>query len=269
VDLDRLSHHDQGMDQPVAAAARRRSVVAVLGILVAVAAPACTGDGGSPSPGSGAVVTGSTQSGSTPTATGPASCRPVPGQSTTNDGSGDFAPLPPGGRGKSEIPEYPSGSTDEILSHHEAFAVLQVVSRGGPAAIADPRLFGARPSRPHPPPGTGESDFEVIRPARFAVVRPLKGTIPDCLDLDVPGGTVGSLSSDGFAPAFGVGDRMLAFVNLHDDRGAPAPWVNIMLVADEHGLVTLPFGAHDRLNVDTWVPSAAALSPPPGRPARS
>ncbi|MCA1846136.1 MAG: hypothetical protein LC792_23685 [Actinobacteria bacterium] len=143
-----------------------------------------------------------------------------------------------------------------------------MVSRGVPTAIGDPGKFGARPSRQHPPPGAGESDFEVIRPARFAVVRQLKGSIPDCLDLDVPGGTVGSVSSDGFAPAFGVGDRMLAFVILHDDTGNPAPWANLMLLADKNGLVTLPFGAQDRLNIDTWVPSAAALSPPQGSPAK-
>jgi hypothetical protein len=136
-----------------------------------------------------------------------------------------------------------------------------VVSRGVPTAIADPRTFGARPSRAHPPPGTDPNDFEVIRPTRFAVVRQLKGSIPDCLDLDVPGGTVGSISSDGFAPAFGVGDRMLAFVTLHDDSGGPTPWVNLMLLADKNGLVTLPFGGRDRLNLDTWIPSATALAP--------
>jgi hypothetical protein len=156
---------------------------------------------------------------------------------------------------------FSNGSSDELLQYYEAFAVLQVVSRGVPTAIADPGVFGARPSRQHPPPGTGENDFEVIRPARFAVVRQLKGSIPDCLDLDVPGGTVESISSSGFAPAFGVGDRMLAFVSLHDDTGAPAPWVNLLLPDDKDGLVTLPFGGRDRLNIDTWVPSALALAP--------
>ena len=61
---------------------------------------------------------------------------------------------------------------------------------------------------------------------------------------------------------------MLAFFSLHDDTGSPTPWVSLMLRADKNGLVTLPFGAGDRLNVDTWVPSAPALSPPPGRPGK-
>jgi hypothetical protein len=234
------------------------AVAAVVALVVGLAG--CTNDRTSPPAENGIAVTGSTQMGSTPTATGPASCRPAPGQSVTDDGIADFSPLPPGGRGKSGGPDlFSGGPSDQLLRQWEAFAVLQVVSRGIPTAIADPREFGARPSRQHPPPGPGESDFEVIRPTRFAVVRPLKGSIPDCLDLDVPGGTVGSVSSDGFAPAFGVGDRMLAFFMLHDDSGAPAPWANIMLLADKNGLVTLPFGDRDRLNVDTWVPSDVAL----------
>jgi hypothetical protein len=151
-----------------------------------------------------------------------------------------------------------------LLRYYEAFAVLQVVSRGVPTAIADPGTFGARPSQAHPPPGEGQDDFEVIRPTRFGIVRQLKGTLPACLDLDVPGGTVGSVRSDGFAPAFGIGDRTLAFFS-YDDTGSPTPWASLMLLADSNGLVSLPFGGHDRLNVDTWAPSAAALSPPPGR----
>jgi len=111
--------------------------------------------------------------------------------------------------------DYSAASTDEQLRAQQAFAFIQVVSRSVPTAIADPHTFGARPSQPHPPPGAGDPDFEIVRPTRFRVVRQLKGALPGCLDLDVPGGTVGALSSDGFAPAFGVGDRMLAFFTVH------------------------------------------------------
>ena len=163
----------------VTASTRGGSVVAAVSVaVVMMGVIACTGDRSSPSTGSGSVVTGSTQAGSTPTATGPVLCGPAPGQSVTDDGSGDFAPLPPGGRGRSGGPDlFSSGSSDELLRLYEAFAVLRVVSRGVPTAIADPHTFGARPSRQHPPPG-GPDDFEVIRPTRFAVVRQLKGSIP-------------------------------------------------------------------------------------------
>jgi hypothetical protein len=184
----------------------------------------------------------------------------------SDDGSSDFTVLPPGGRSKSGVGDYASGSTDELLQLYQGFAVIQVVSRGVPTAIADPGTYGARPSSSHPPPGNGASDFEVIRPARFAVVRQLKGSIPACLDLDVPGGTAGLFSSNGFAPAFGVGDQMLALLQTHDDAGAPTPWAWALLRADKNGMLTLPFGDHDLLNVNTWTPTALALSPPPPLP---
>jgi hypothetical protein len=53
---------------------------------------------------------------------------------------------------------------------------------------------------------------------------------------------------------------MLAFFTTEDSTGTPTPWANLILLADHNGEVTLPFGGLDRFNVDTWAPSASALS---------
>jgi hypothetical protein len=192
-----------------------------------------------------------------------------PGVSAQTDtGSHDNQPLAPNGRGVSASGGYAAGSTSELLSGADGVAVLRVVSRGAPTAAADTGMDNAkgaaRKPLPHQPaPATG-SNFIVLRPARFVVVRNLKGAVVSgCLDLEVPGGSTGSLEVDSseFPPQFAPGDQMLALFETHDDHGQPtAPYATELFRADRDGSLTLPFGGHEQVNLNTWNPT---IGPPP------
>jgi hypothetical protein len=145
---------------------------------------------------------------------------------------------------------------------------LTVVSRGPATAVAGDG-YGAYPSTAHEPPGSDPGDWSLIRPARFAVTRVLKGSLPECVDLDVPGGSSPDFVQQGGGepPPFGVGARMLAFfLAAHADDGSvvaaprrPSPpkevppftaW--LILVAPDGTAQIL--GGSETINVDTWTP---------------
>lgn len=196
-------------------------------------------------------------------------CAPRAGQ--TDDGSGDTAPLPPGGRGRDAINDFIGSPTPEVLGGNDAVAVLRVVSRGAPIAAADDQRGGARQSMPRRPPEEGAQWFTVVRPMRLEVVRELKGSLPKCLDLDVPGGTSGefSESSNVFPRQGAPGDRLLAFFATRDARGPIVPFAMAMWRADEEGWLTLPFGDGERVDLETWNPEIReprkGPPPPPGQ----
>lgn len=180
-------------------------------------------------------------------------CPPAPGQSTTDDGSADTTPLVPGALGRSGHGDPGGGeppTTAQILASYDAVAVLTVVSRGPVTAVAGGG-YGARPSIAHEPPGSDPGDWSLIRPARFSVTRVLKGSLPQCMDLDVPGGSSPDFAQhvEGDPPPFGVRDRAIAFVNAAHGSEPLTAWLT--LVAPD-GTVQIPFGDHETINVDTW-----------------
>lgn len=72
-------------------------------------------------------------------------CAPREGQ--TDDGSGDTAPLPPGGRRSDAVTDWFARPTPEALGANDAVAVLRVVSRDAPIAAAYDERGGARRRR--------------------------------------------------------------------------------------------------------------------------
>ena len=185
-------------------------------------------------------------------------CPPAPGQ--TDAGDHDTDPPAPGGQGAADSVDYAPVGTARYLQAYEAVAVVQVVSRAGGTAAPDDHQLGARPSRPHaaPDPATAARDgFKVVRPARLAVTRLLKGELSACLELDVPGGTAGlyQYHASQFPDRFSPGDKMLGLFSTHDEQGIGVPaYAQTLLKADPDGNLTLPFGDHDHINVNTWTP---------------
>jgi hypothetical protein len=159
--------------------------------------------------------------------------------------------------------------TGQYLSAYDAIAVVQVVSRGGGVAGPDDHQLGARPRSPHTAPAAADAardGFKVLRPTRFAVTRLLKGQLPPCLDLDVPGGTAGNYPyhSSQFPARFSPGDRMLGLFFTQDRPGhAVPPYAQALLLADSTGHLTLPFGDHDRIDINIWAPPAPEPYGPP------
>ena len=191
-------------------------------------------------------------------------CPPADGPS--DDGLTDTAPLPAGGRDADVIFESMFGTTTELLQSQDSLAVLTVVSRRPPVAVGAPRNhgFGAWPSGPHATPapdGPGADNFAVVRPARLALTRTIAGSVPDCLDLDVPGGTAGAFRFDlaEFPATFAAGDRVLAFVR----RDGDLTWAGSMWKAGEDGSLTLPTTEREVVDLDTWAPELPPPLPPP------
>lgn len=186
-------------------------------------------------------------------AAGRTDCPPAAGQ--TDTGSNDTAPIPPGGQGASSEAAWSSGPTAELLGGSDAVAVLRVVSRAAPLPALDDGQPNAGPSAPHAPPKAG-SPFTVVRPTRLAVVRQLKGSLPQCLDLDIPGGTAGTFTkTDSRFPAqLAPDDQLLGLIATQDDKGPTAPYATALFLADRDGWLTLPFGDRERVNVNTWKP---------------
>jgi hypothetical protein len=190
-------------------------------------------------------------------------CPPKAGQ--IDVGAHDRDQPLPGGSGKSFNLDFMPVGTAQSLSSYEEIAVVQVISRDAPVAAADTGHLGARKSVVHPPPPADVAPpFQVFRPARVVTLRQLKGTVDTCLDLDVPGGTSRRFQEGNylFPDTFAPGDKMLALFSDNDTPGTRiAPYAQMLLKAAPGGSVTLPFGDHDHINVNTWNPPP--YSPPP------
>jgi hypothetical protein len=116
----------------------------------------------------------------------------------------------------------------------------------------------------------------VLRPTRLAVIRPLKGQLPPCLDLDIPGGTAGNSQyhPSQFPARFAPGDEMLGLFSTHDQPGTSIPpYAQALLLAGSTGHLTLPFGDNDRIDINTWTPPTPEpwspttyTQPPPSQP---
>ena len=176
----------------------------------------------------------------------------------SDSGAADF--VDPGPGGVSEVRHTEENqkvrSTPEALSGMDSVAVLGVVSRRGPIGVdrvAGVRRPGAVRSTPSPTAHPGDTDIDVVRPARFTLVRTIKGSVPSCLDLDVPGGTFGKARQENsrFPQNFKRGDRMLA---IFADTETPS-FAIALYPADKDGNLTLPFGAEERVNLNTWSPA--------------
>lgn len=203
----------------------------------------------------------------TRSAAGQTDCPPAAGQ--TDTGSNDTAPRPPGGQWSDSVVDFNRGPTAETLGGTDAVAVLRVVSRAEAVAAAEAEEPNARPSAPHERPKAG-SQFTVLRPARLAVVRQLKGSLPQCLDLDVPGGRAGMFTKTGsqFPAQLAPGDQLLGLIATQDEKGPTAPYATALFRADRDGWLTLPFGDRERVNVNTWEPEIREPqkpTPPPGK----
>jgi hypothetical protein len=175
-------------------------------------------------------------------------CPVQPGALDPSDaGTGDFADPGEGGLIQKDNPEQQKPqSTEEALAYMDLVGVLEVVSRRAPVAAG--RVDG------RPRTGAIPSTQVSAAPGRTDVdiVRPIKGSFPSqCLDLDVPGGTVGKLrhETSRFPEKFKKGDRVLAI-------SAADPFNTVyMYLADKDGWLTLPFGDMERVNVNTWSPT--------------
>lgn len=194
-------------------------------------------------------------------------CPPAAGHA--DKGENDTAPPAPGGQGAADSMDYAPVNTGQYLQAYEALAVVQVVSRAGGTAGPNDHRLGARPSglRTAPDPAIAARDgFKVLRPTRFAVIRQLKGQLNPCLDLDVPGGTAGLFQyrSSQFPARYGSGDKLLGLFSTHDQPGTTVTaYAQTLLKADSDGNLTLPFGDHETINVNTWTPPPAGPPPPP------
>jgi hypothetical protein len=200
------------------------------------------------------------------TPSAPPNCTPVVGH--TDAGANDTASLPPGGFAVNSSTDYIPGSTAQFLQGYEVIAVLKVISRAAPQPVAADNQIGARPASSHASSiatdQMGYPHFKVIRTTRLAVLRNLKGALASCQDLDIPGGTSGKYRMDDpqFPATFAPGDELLGLFSTHDNA-APgqsvtvAPYAQILLRAAPDGSLTLPFGDHDQINVNTWNPPSS------------
>lgn len=201
--------------------------------------------------------------------------KPGCSQAAGQNDAGDHDTDPPAsaGQGGADSVDYAPVHTGQYLEGYEAVAVVQVVSRAGGMASADDHQLGARPFGPQTAPAAATAareGFKVLRPTRLAVIRLLKGQLPPCLDLDVPGGTAGlyQYHASQFPAAFGPGDKMLGLFSTHDQPGPTVPaYAQTLLKADPDGNLTLPFGDRDQINVNTWTPPPS--QPPPSQPPPS
>jgi hypothetical protein len=202
-----------------------------------------------------------------PQAAGPcqASQDAVPGDRSVNDD-----PKASGGTSSFGLSSGAAGSTDELLAQTRHVAVLEVVGRDLPVARSGPGYPNAVTIGGSYPRGD-ESDSsvrDIVRPVRFRVTRVLKGTLPECLALDVPGGRAGTHRSlvDTMPRVITPGDTVLAFL---DDEmgGVRVPlYATELLKAAKDGTVRLPFGSQPVVDLDTWTLSDEARTPPT-RPA--
>lgn len=185
----------------------------------------------------------------------------------------DDRPPSPGGRSTSASGQFAPGSADDRLAGAEFLAVLRVVDRGEPRQKGPSLRFGARQ------PGDGkdaERDADlagsplrsvprVVRPILFRAEQALKGVVPRCLLLEVPGGSAGDVTEETgglFPHRLRVGDRVLAFLTTGDVGGAPVPlWSSLMLAVSPEGIVRFPFDG-TTVDLDTFELSARAKRPP-------
>lgn len=176
-------------------------------------------------------------------------------------------PPAPGALGKSSEDALSAGTTGDHVSGYDAIAVVRVVARQHPIAVAAAQGGpAARPSGKYGPPGPGPWDFDVVRPATLQVVRQIKGTVGGpCLSLDIPGGNTSSrvVHESEFPARFGVGDTMLGFFMKERPSATTAAIATLLLTADGQGTVRIPFAGLEQVNVYTWAPPAPS---PPGPP---
>ena len=180
----------------------------------------------------------------------------------------------------SEMADYADVPVDESLAPYAAISVLRVTDREHPQMlpgktnmayrVSDAAAIAATPDSPRGP----EANFHIARPITFATDRAIKGDVGPCNTLMVPGGTAkdkGGVDraaiSSMFPDKLKVGDRVLALWWSPPGAGQPSLVVATMLLADGNGVVTLPFGTDQKLNVDTYQPSAVVLRAPVSAPA--
>ena len=112
-------------------------------------------------------------------ASGAGSC-PRQFQAAGDPSANDVASAP---QGDATTSDFVPGTTDQVLQNWPAVAVVRVVSR------ASARYDSTADQSTAQAPGRGHGSGGTVRPTQFAVERRLKGDPPDCLTLDVPGGT--------------------------------------------------------------------------------
>lgn len=186
----------------------------------------------------------------------------TPGAASTDpsvaNGSVDVAP--PGSRTTVVQGDFAAQNSVQFLSAFPAIGVVEVVARDKPVALASSQYFAVATERALAQPRANlavQEYFAVVRPAAFQVVETVRGTLPECLDLAVPGGSVGDFTErNGAFPArFAVGDRLLALF-----EQARPPRVSFLFPARQDGNFLLPFG-EKVVNAATWEPPAYK---PPG-----
>jgi hypothetical protein len=175
----------------------------------------------------------------------------APEDRTTSD-----APQPEkGDYGKTSTPGALGNiSPYEALSSEDAIAIGRVVGRDWPQ-LEDVEASGAlQPGTPDPTPVDSQSNpatnvpkGTVVRPLRIVTERIVSGSVPKCLQLNVPGGRVGQrydrLDAN-FPSVIRVGDRFwIDFVRLPPKNGDPRELAATdLLTVRDNGSVTLPNG---------------------------
>ena len=179
--------------------------------------------------------------------------------------------------------DYMALTLEEGLAGYQAVSVMRVTDRDHPqvgrgrnapgVAYRVSDAAAAVTADPDSPRGVG---LHIARPVTFATDRAIKGDVGPCNTLMVPGGTAtdgsGSVRAERTGPfpeKLEVGDRVLALWWAPRDDGPLV--VALMSLVDAGGMAVLPFGdftnGGNRLNVDTYQPSAVVLRAPAPRPA--
>lgn len=184
-----------------------------------------------------------------------APCRSTQVPAQVASGAVDIKPLPPDALVKKASLDYPAGTTSELLNSYPLIALVQATTREKPVAVQGKGIgaLAADAVAAAPPAVPGSLSFRVVRPMTLQVVRELRGDLPTCLELAIPGG-----SADGFAefdPGFprriAVGEPMLAFFS-GPDPSQSGPVLTLLVAAQPDGTFVLPFGDGTPIEVATW-----------------
>ena len=99
---------------------------------------------------------------------------------------------------------------------------------------------------------------EVSRVVRVATDRVIKGSVPHCLALDIPGGVAnGHRTTNADYPlVIRIGDRLLVFFSPLGPPGNRQVEPGVIAAVAPDGTVVVPFGGYETVNVDTWQPPA-------------
>jgi hypothetical protein len=159
--------------------------------------------------------------------------------------------------------DYRAVPTDEALAQVDSIAVLTAVGRDAPSLPASSATAATDSASVTFDPNS--RPVLVMRKVRFATTRVIKGDVPACLELDIPGGRVGQQydTNENFPRVITVGSRYVAFFVRYDLAAQPSPLRTFDIEpVDANGYFSVPFGG--ATNADTWtLDEEASVKPAP------